>query len=159
MRNFLKKIKREQYKCSLFLILLLIDNLYTLSASYIVNSINPNFINIINNDSRSLFVTFLGSVIFAPLIETFIFQYLIIETLRYFKINKNVIIWFSCLVFTISHSYNLVYMLLIIFPGYLYSKYYIFLKDNRRNSPFLAIYFLHLLSNLFVFILDDILKI
>lgn len=159
MSNFLKKIKREQYKCSLFFILLLIDNLYTLSASYIVNSINPNFINIINNESRSLFVAFLGSVIFAPLIETFIFQYLIIETLRYFKINKNIIIWFSCLVFAISHSYNLVYMLLIIFPGYLYSRYYIFLKDNKKKSPFLAIYFLHLLSNLLVFILDDILKI
>lgn len=140
-----------------FLIIFLIDNLYTFLISYIVNIYDPSILDVFN--FKSLHEAFILSVLIGPLLETFLFQYLIIETLCKFKLNNNLIIWISAILFALTHNYNLIYLLAAIFPGILYASYYLYLKKENRKNIFFTIYALHSLTNLVVFIVDDVLGI
>ncbi|MFK7748785.1 MAG: CPBP family glutamic-type intramembrane protease [Kordia sp.] len=107
----------------------------------------------------SLTEIFILSVIIGPLIETFLFQYLIIEILYFFKkIKINTIIIISSITFSLIHYYNLIYILVTFLSGIIYASYYLYLKVEKQKSPFLYIWFLHSLYNFSVFILDDILS-
>jgi lipoprotein signal peptidase len=99
------------------------------------------------------------TVIIAPLLETFVFQYLIIEILYKLKINDEIIIWVSALAFSLSHYYNFIYILAILFPGFLFSSFYLYLKKSKYKSPFLAVILLHAISNFIVFVINDILNL
>lgn len=158
MINILE-LTRKKKKSSLFLFILILDNFYTLTISLIINLINPKLIDVFNGDEFTKLNIFIGSVIFGPLIETFIFQFLIIEILLSLKLNKNLILLISTILFSLSHNYNVIYIIAMLFPGLLYSSYYLFLKVEKRKNIFLTIFILHSLSNLIAFILDDILNI
>lgn len=109
---------------------------------------------------------FIG-LIFGPIIETFIFQFAIYKIVFYFKksIQKYFLktetqfsvlyILISCLLFAISHSYSLLYTLLMIIPGAILAYSFYFFKKNYMY-PILYTFFIHLLHNSFVFIADKI---
>jgi hypothetical protein len=140
---FYSKIKSNKY-VALFLILFLIDVFFILIGSLIVNFFDSSLIETeFNTANFSLLEIFFTTVLIGPILETFIFQFLIIEIL--FKLN-------------IKNNY-LIYILLIIFPGILYSTYYLFLKIENQKTPFLNIFLLHSLSNFVSFILDDVLQL
>ena len=111
-------------------------------------------------EGLSLAEIFTITVIIAPLVETFIFQYLIIEFLfRFKKIKLNIIILVSSLAFGLLHDYNFIYVLVMCVVGFIYASYYLYLKIKVIKFPFLYICSLHALSNFLVFILDDVLNL
>ena len=129
-------------------------------GSLVVNFFDSSLIETeLNTANFSLLEIFFVTVLIGPVLETFIFQFLIIEILLKLKIKNNLIILISTLAFSLSHNYNLIYILLIIFPGILYSTYYLFLKIENQKTPFLNIFLLHLLSNFVSFILDDVIQL
>jgi len=142
---------------ALFYSLLIIDNIYNLSISYIINYFDSSLTETLEFSDFSLNEIFFLTVIIAPLFETLIFQFLIIELLYFFKVKNNSIIIISTVLFAISHNYNIVYILAIIFPGLMYATYYLYLKINKKNG-FILIFSLHAFSNLISFIIGDVLK-
>lgn len=157
MIGFLYKIKGNS-NIALYFFVLLIDNIYSIIASTIVNLIDSSLIEGFQAD-LSLIETFIITVLIGPLIETFIFQFLIIEVLWFFKIKTNYIVWISAILFSLSHNYNYIYIILILFPGLLYASFYLYLKLEKIKRPFLIIYSIHLISNFIAFIINDILNL
>lgn len=154
--NVFNKIEKTKGKYYLLFFLFFIDNTYILLVSFLVTKIDPTIVEVF--ESYSLTEIFILSILLAPLFETFLCQFLIIEILLlYKKIRIEIIVLISTLVFSLGHYYNFIYILLIVFPGFLYAYYYIYLKKSKTINPFFGVYILHLFSNLLAFILDDIL--
>lgn len=140
---------------TLYFFIFLLDNTLVISLSLIANSFNSELMDNFSSDF-SLTEVFVLSIIIGPIIETFIFQFLIIEILYKFKLNYYLISLLSALAFGFSHSYNYFYILVMILLGWLYAIYYIYLKENKKKFPFLVILSLHALSNIISFLIDDI---
>src|SRR5690606_10580287 len=101
---------------------------------------------VIENDfleGKSLIYIFLTTVIIIPFIETLLFQFIIIE--GYFiilrKNNKAIIlaILTSSIVFGLSHSYSLNYILLVLIIGFYLSLIYVLAKLRKDISPFFLV--------------------
>src|SRR5690606_33284686 len=95
--------------------------------------------------------------------ETLLFQFIIIE--GYFiilrKNNKAIIlaILTSSIVFGLSHSYSLNYILLGLIIGFYLSLIYVLAKLRKDISPFFLVSIIHMIINLMVFLLNDFLNI
>jgi len=104
---------------------------------------------------------FFVTVIFMPLFETLVFQGAIIEIIRantktpYLKFYSS--IFFSSLIFSLFHCYNLIYFIeaflggLVLATAYYYSIY-------RKESAVLLITIIHGTRNLIPFIIELIEK-
>jgi len=100
----------------------------------------------------------LYGVIFLPIIETAIFQALIIVISRYLlsKINVRHYIFpvlISASVFGLSHCYNLAYVVAAFVAGCIYAFFYI-LSGKREECPIIVIAIMHALHNLAAFFQD-----
>jgi len=155
MLRIMNKLK-SNIPIALFLSLLIFDNIYIIISSYIINIFDSSITESANLNTSILGI-FIISVIIAPLLETFIFQFLVIELLHTFKLDNTTIIFISAALFALSHYYNLIYILIIFLPGLIYATYYLYLKHNNKNG-FLPVFFLHSLSNLIPFIFFDLLN-
>lgn len=141
----------------LFWLVASIDFLYNIITSLLVRSFDESLIDTgLNTENNSLLEIFCLSVLIGPLIETFIFHFLIIEILHKLKVHTNAIIWCSAFAFSLFHNYNIIYILLILFPGLLYAGYYLYLKKVNHRFPFMMIFMLHALSNFLSFLFDDV---
>lgn len=163
MENFnayaiLRKIERNKY-IPLFFALCLIDFFYDIVISYLIGSYDPSLFDSTSHLNLSLRNLFIYTVIFGPLLETFIFHYLIIEYLYKKKVKDFIIVGISTGIFSVLHFYNVFYILVIVFPGVMYATYYLYLKRNHKKFPFLYIFSLHAFANLTTFILNDILNL
>ena len=157
MINLLYNLKRGYKKASLFLFIVFVDLSYTMLVSWIINSYCPELIDVFPKQNK--FTAFFVEVIAGPLLETFLFQFLVIELFFYlkkrgFNINDLVIVWTSSLLFSVTHYYNFVYILIIIFPGLLYASYYLFLKKEKQNLVFIRVFGVHSISNCVAFLVD-----
>lgn len=156
LNNTYRYLEGKSKPVSLFFVIFIIDFTIQIIISIVINIYNPQALEIFE-EGTSLTEIFILSLIFSPLIETFIVQYLIIETLLYFKkIKTNLIIVISAFSFSLLHNYNLTYILLTVIPGLIYASYYIYLKLETKKNPFLQIWALHALYNFIVFLLNDV---
>ena len=154
--NLFDTLKKRTSPIPLFFMVFILDLVFTFIICLFAEfydfeiSENPNI------EGRSSSEIFTLAVIIAPLIETFIFQYLIIEfLLRFKKINIITIILVSALAFGLSHNYDFIYVLVICITGFIYASYYLYLKTKGIKFPFLYICSLHALWNFLSFILND----
>ncbi len=96
-------------------------------------------------------VAFLMAVIWAPAIETLLYQAGIIHIIKAFvpKIRYSFIIsvFVSSLVFGLSHPYSLNYVFAASITGLILATTY-FISLYRKQSAFLLVYLLHALNNL-----------
>lgn len=95
----------------------------------------------------------LYGVLFAPLIETFFFQYLPVELLRLITKNKELfIVNFSGVLFGFAHYFNnhdFFFSIAAFFVGLLFAVVYIFAKKRKDISfPFLLVFSVHSVINL-----------
>jgi len=106
-----------------------------------------------------IYVTFFLAVILLPFFETLIFQYLVFYIGRKLNINDCLTIFLSTAFFASAHQYNIVYIILAIFSGFIYAYafFYIYKKSNNLTA-FLFISFLHVLNNLIAFSMDLIVR-
>lgn len=99
-------------------------------------------------------VTFLTVIVVGPIVETFIFQFAVIELFIRFYLKNNIIlvsIIVSSLLFGVSHSYNVFAVLNSLIYGVIYAHFYWIFKLKKRNS-FLFVILIHALYNFYVFI-------
>ncbi|WP_438946350.1 lysostaphin resistance A-like protein [Sediminibacterium sp.] len=100
-------------------------------------------------ESRS--EAFFLTVIFAPLIETLIFQYLVISYLQKKKsFSEGSICIISAILFGLSHCYSYEYVLKTFISGLLFGTMY--LTASRKNIyPFVPVAIAHAVYNFCVF--------
>lgn len=152
------KVKQKEYSLnwlSLFVIVSLIDLFYIFMGSIAINFYDDTLLESGLDDLNNFEIFFL-TVIIAPLLETLIFQFLVIEGLFMLKIKPKYIVLVSSMLFAIIHSYNLVYVLFIVFLGILYAIYYTLLRKHGRYMAFGSVAILHAMLNLTAFLVDDV---
>ncbi len=103
-----------------------------------------------------IYAQMLVGVVIAPLLET-LEQHLLIKLIRYITPSKIYAILGSAIVFGLSHSYSLTYMIYAFFPGILLA--YIYLASYERNEkPIWNTFLEHGLYNLILISLGIWLK-
>lgn len=110
-------------------------------------------------EKEILFTIFMVAVIVAPLIETFLLQYAIIEIGKYFfkqnQLKTDLLFLFiSASLFGIGHNYNILTIVHAFFFGLIFASVYIYQRE-KKNRPFFFTFLLHALSNFIAFIVDD----
>lgn len=99
---------------------------------------------------------FFITVVIAPLIETILFQYLIIDSILRKRSDAFLLASFcSAICFGLAHHYSAPYMLLTFLGGFLLAILYLTAK-LKGKSPFLVICLTHALYNLIGFTLNHL---
>jgi CAAX amino terminal protease family. len=133
----------------LFIAFILIFNLaISIIISFIGIDLNTEEIF----SSKSFITLLFLACIIAPLFETLLIQYFPMELFKNrFKKRTLVRILLSSLLFSIGHTYNFYYMLVMFFMGIsLATTYAIQRKKHSRTYAFYAVCLTHCLWNFFV---------
>lgn len=111
-------------------------------------------INVNNKfDSYPFPVKLIGVSLAAPIIETYLFQQLPYTFLKRWNINNKVIILISSVLFGLSHSYSVAYMIFAFFAGIALMISFISWQGNI-NSKYLITAEIHCFANTSLLILD-----
>lgn len=138
-------LKKNNFKY--FIIFLLLKLTFSFLTSIIATYFDPTSTqNPI--DKYDITANIILSLIIAPLLETLLFQYALIELLLKTKLSPLFIIAISSLLFGLSHNYNISYIIATTISGFFYATYYYKLRNQGRLTGFLLITLLHSLSNL-----------
>lgn len=107
----------------------------TTLISVIGNFIQENAYQIDALEGKSLILVFFLLVVVAPVVETFIFQYGIIELclLVRSKYNKQIALFVSALLFGLSHSYNIIYIVFATIMGAALAFYYLCFRKYENK--------------------------
>jgi membrane protease YdiL (CAAX protease family) len=101
----------------------------------------------------SLKEEFLTAILIAPLLETLIFQYSIMEILKY-KFSTTYCCIISAILFALTHAHSVLYFLWAIFAGLSFSVLYHF--GSVKKKGFILVVTGHALYNLTGFLLHFI---
>lgn len=118
--------------------------LFSLYEKYIGKMGEP--INIV---TATLLWKIINGSILTPILETFIFQYTIIEILSSIKILKEkniVIVMVSAVLFGISHPYSYLYIFYAFIIGLLLAYSYLIYK-KKKFSAFWVVFWIHCIRN------------
>lgn len=123
--------------------------------------INEESLRIDFLEKKGLLEIFLLTVIAGPLIETLIFQYVVIETgLKIIDKQKNfILILVSALVFGISHFYSFLYVSLAFILGIYFGCIYVLSKEKEGINAFILVTIVHANINFCAFIIEDVMKL
>ena len=92
-------------------------------------------------------------VIVCPIIETVLFQFLVIEILNE-KLKKEIICIISALIFASTHMYNFIYFSFAIIIGLNFA--YLYYLGRPSNKGFFIVFVTHLIYNAIVFCLKHL---
>lgn len=152
---------KANFKTTIALIVLpaIVDKGYTLLvATKLANPTQQQFDFLSDfNEIQFLFVVLL----LGPLVETVIFQTLIIDFSQVLFSKRNYLkeifgIFFSTLAFAFSHAYSNTFIVVMIFPGFLYASLYVVSKHLKLNN-FLITFGSHAVSNFMTFLINKLL--
>ncbi|MGK9119087.1 CPBP family intramembrane glutamic endopeptidase [Olivibacter jilunii] len=140
----------------LFFIFLTVKLTFSGVTAFIATMIDPDLTyNPI--EKESIYVIFIISVIVAPVIETFIFQLAVIEIGYEFKLRGRLPVLLSAILFGISHYYNWVYAMVMIFIGFIFAYSYVFIRNQYDIAKAtLFVVSLHAASNLVSFLNNNV---
>ncbi len=97
---------------------------------------------------------FFIAVIVAPILETYIFQHILINILEKKTNNLNIIILSCGILFGIMHIYNIGYFLKGLISGVIYGILYISIRFKKSN-PVLNVSICHSIYNLTAFLINN----
>ncbi|WP_209332976.1 CPBP family glutamic-type intramembrane protease [Lunatimonas salinarum] len=140
--------------------MVLIDFAFSSILSFLViNIIDDKAFDADFLEETSQGAIFISYVVLGPIIETFIYQFLIIEAILLMKNKINipniVPISVSALAFGISHNYNVLYIISMILIGILYATYYLIAKYNTNMKAYLSVLLVHSFANLIGFVIEN----
>ena len=118
---------------------------------YNVDSGGGRDLSVLWGKDQKLFIFF--TIFLSPLIETFIFQWLIYEQLcayPYFRRKIYLIIFISGVIFGLIHNFSIEYQILVFFLGCYFKTY--------SKYAFLAVFIIHAFRNLLVVLNELYLK-
>ncbi|WP_407485287.1 CPBP family intramembrane glutamic endopeptidase [Elizabethkingia miricola] len=143
---------------------IIIFSIITIALSYALGNIfeyfgilekdlnGPKF----NNLTQELFL----AILFAPLLETFVFQAVVYYLLKLFdsffkKYFGLVYLIISSILFALSHTYSIYYEIGTFFIGLVFAYSFMYFK-KESNYPILCVAIIHSLYNSFVTLMDYI---
>lgn len=138
---------------NLVLVMTFSSVMLTLSILPILATINSVWPGEIANEGYSKFSLFILAVVIAPIVETFLFQFVVIEILRKWISSSIIIVLLSSGLFAISHLSSYAYGLSNFFTGAILAYTYL-LAIKRKFSPFLCTTAVHSLRNVIVFVIS-----
>ena len=159
IHNYLIKISTIKY-----IILIPIINImiyFFITLAFLLLTINTDHPTFSEQMTGSLTMTILSACLFAPIFETFIFQYGILKILRsinFFK-NKNILnIIISSTLFTLNHYSSLFVWAKVFIVGFLFAYTFIIYEQKYNNKQtsipaFWVVSIIHGLTNGIVTIL------
>lgn len=139
------------FKATLSLLISLIANLFLKEQDFINSSLEGFEVGEI----------FVIVVFLAPLLETFLFQFIFIELIififQYFKIQKGeyFAILISSIVFSSTHNFSTFYMFNSLVSGLIYGWFYVFSKNKKGLNGFVTVFTVHSFSNLVAFFFNE----
>jgi membrane protease YdiL (CAAX protease family) len=140
---------------------------FLLSLILVILNISFNYLTIKFSESKvthkhnfdSIHSEFVMVVFIAPIIETIIFQYLIINQVYISyngKNNKIIAIIISSITFGLIHLYNLNYFIFGTIIGVLLASSFYYFKEKTNNfNAIFYVFLIHSLSNLYVFLIKS----
>ncbi|WP_347067335.1 CPBP family intramembrane glutamic endopeptidase [Flavobacterium sp. WV_118_3] len=143
-------------KTRLFVTAFFVLYLLTILLSVIGNCLQEDALTIEFLEGKDPVWIFVLTVILAPVVETLIFQYGIIElSLKVrSRYTKEMALIVSALVFGIEHGYNTIYIVFATIMGVALAFYYLLFKKYTTGFAIVAIMVLHALLNFISFLLN-----
>lgn len=138
-----------------FIIIFLIYFSFKFITSVIANYFDPTLTDS-SLKNESLLAKFIIIVVIAPVLETIIYQFAIIEIGFKLKLPAILSIIISSLAFGISHSYNLAYILVTTIVGFILAYYYTALRSQNYTNRVVFVILLHFSGNLIAFLNNNI---
>lgn len=152
-------IKRHLHRLRLvhlFTLILLVKIIFSVTTSLIATAIDPALTATPYND-LPLGRDFLLTVVFGPIFETILFQFLVIEAAYHFKLKTIYAVLISAGLFGIMHHYNLIYILVTFISGLLYAISYVYIRQRYQvSTAFVFVLGVHMLYNAAALILDRV---
>ncbi len=106
------------------------------------------------SDINAIYLFFL-SCFFAPLYETFVYQFLVISMFNSItskKFIKYFSILISAIIFAIAHEYDSIYFFTALYAGLIFGFLYSFSPGKRfKVHPFIIVASVHTVHNLVIF--------
>ena len=143
MNNKIKSISVEY----LIPIVVFLDLITAFTLEYFA----PNNSN--NHQFPSILEEILLAIILAPLVETIIFQFLLLRLLQKYVKYIYIQIFLSALVFGLAHCYSISYVIKAFLSGVLYSTLFIIVEKRGKNG-FLYVLISHTMYNIIISILN-----
>jgi len=110
-----------------------------------------------NLTNLSYFTSLVTVTLIVPVLETFIFQFIVVRVCKIYNIKKNIVILISASLFGLSHYYNLIYVLQAAVIGYFLTYFYIQLLDDNKPA-FRLVCLIHGFVNLVLWLCQILLK-
>lgn len=86
-------------------------------------------------------------IILGPIIETTIFQFLLLKySLKYISNNKLIALLISTIPFGLAHYYSIAYILKATLSGFIYGMVWLAISDKQKN-PFFYVFLTHGIYN------------
>lgn len=139
-----------------FSMLALIVNFF---FNYLISTFYPQ-INMFNTEVQHFYGAerFWIPVVVAPLLETFIFQYALLEFFLYLfgklKYTHLISVVLSGILFGLIHSFNTFYVFATFIAGIIFAYEYIYFYKKSRTLAFWAVFFTHFINNLTAYLLE-----
>ena len=146
LNTMIKKIKQWQLAIIVILLNFLNSFVFSRVASLFYITLNKGF-----NDHYSVKEKIILFVIAGPIIETFLFQYAVIEISRSKKIALKYCCLLSAFVFALSHLYNFFYFLYAFVAGLMFA--YLYSVGKNSNNAIVLTLITHIIYNGIVFIM------
>ena len=151
MKLYLEKIHlylMGLHKAILVVLFIIINVLNSLSFSLLSYFITGNGLKNHSIDSENSKDQFLMAVLLAPIIETLIFQYALIETIRH-KLSPLYACILSAFAFALFHFYSVYYFLFALISGLIFAYMYFLEKSVIKSC--LTVLIAHILYNLLIY--------
>lgn len=136
-----------KYFILFFFIVVLFGSISSILATYYDPKLTAHPVN-----EFPIYEHVLLGLFLVPLLETLIFQYFIIELLFRLKVGPLLTILISAVLFGLSHSFNLIYILVTVVLGFVFSLYYSMLRSQGGGYKFWLVALLHSSWNLIAFL-------
>ncbi|MBC5837853.1 CPBP family glutamic-type intramembrane protease [Flavobacterium muglaense] len=134
----------------IFFISLIFLLLVILCLSILLESLDIEMLNDVMVKKNN-WQKFFSGVFVGPLLETFIFQYLLEKILIFTSKNSYQITVLSAILFGLTHNYQSFYIFYSFTLGFYFTYLYLILLKLKRKA-FLTIFLLHSIHNLLVFL-------
>lgn len=158
--EYLIDIFKHKKRSIILIFMILLSFFVTLSTSVFVSYFAGDGVFYIDYlEDLSSTDVFAITVVFAPIFETFLYQFLIIELLliirKWIRIPLFIPIAVSAIAFGMSHDYNVYYICSASLIGILYAIFYLIAKYNVSMNAFISVTIVHASTNFMGFILDQ----
>ncbi|QIH32279.1 MULTISPECIES: CPBP family intramembrane glutamic endopeptidase [Sphingobacterium] len=141
----------KKYNFLFFLLFFFIDTILSYGFTQIINYFTFDFGAVESVANVPKWLLFVIMVIFAPLFETIVFQFVALELLLKLKISPSIAIVVSTVIFALFHNYNIPYMGYILLTGWILPYYYMALRDQGKSNKIVFVFMLHLIGNFISF--------